>query len=65
MKCLDSHAHLLNMVGCISTPENPMLITQLCEMGDLRRILVAHKPHDIFVGAGCLGHHLLELLGGE
>jgi hypothetical protein len=49
MKSFDHHAHMLNLVGCISNPENSMLVSELCEIGDLRQILVAHKPHDIFV----------------
>lgn len=49
MKSFNSHAHILNLIGCISDPENPMLVSELCEIGDLRHILVAHKPHDIFV----------------
>ncbi|KAI6189796.1 Protein tyrosine kinase [Aphelenchoides bicaudatus] len=48
MKAFDPHTHLLNLIGCISDPENPMLISELCEIGDLRHVLVAHKPHDVF-----------------
>jgi serine/threonine protein kinase len=36
------------MIGCISDPKNPILVSELCEIGDLKQVLVAHKPHDIF-----------------
>lgn len=49
MKSFDAHAHMLNLVGCVSNPENPMLISELCELGDLRHIIVTHKPHDMIV----------------
>ncbi len=43
MKNLGYHAHLLNMLGCVSNPRNPILVVELCEHGDLLRVLRSNK----------------------
>ncbi len=43
MKGLDYHKHLVNMLGCISDVENPVIVLELCGYGDLRRFLRQHK----------------------
>jgi receptor protein-tyrosine kinase len=39
MKRLDYHKHLVNMLGCISDTENPVIVLEFCEHGDLLRFL--------------------------
>ncbi|KAI6186672.1 Protein kinase domain-containing protein [Aphelenchoides besseyi] len=48
MKSIDPHPHLLNLIGCVSNPDNPFLISELCEMGSLREILIKHRPHGLY-----------------
>jgi serine/threonine protein kinase len=45
MKTLGYHAHLLNMLGCDSSPRLPLLILELCDRGDLLRLLRIEKPN--------------------
>ncbi|KAI6241981.1 Protein tyrosine kinase [Aphelenchoides fujianensis] len=47
MKSFDPHPHLLNLIGCVPNPDNPLLISELCENGSLREILIKHPPHDL------------------
>lgn len=49
MKSFEPHPHMLNLIGCIADPNNPMLVSELCELGDLRQILANHKPHNMVV----------------
>ncbi len=39
MKTLGFHEHLVNLVGCVSDPKKPLLVVELCELGDLRKLL--------------------------
>ncbi len=43
MKNLGYHAHLLNMLGCVSDVRDPKLVVEFCEHGDLLRILRHNK----------------------
>jgi serine/threonine protein kinase len=43
MKNLGYHAHLLNMLGCVSNPRNPILVVEFCEHGDLLHALRWNK----------------------
>ncbi|CAJ0932635.1 unnamed protein product, partial [Mesorhabditis belari] len=39
MKNLDYHPHLLCMLGCSTDPKTPMILLELCELGDLHSIV--------------------------
>jgi serine/threonine protein kinase len=43
MKKLGCHKHLVNMIGCVSNPANPLIITELCALGDLLKLLHRSK----------------------
>ncbi|CAD5227008.1 unnamed protein product [Bursaphelenchus xylophilus] len=45
MKCLSNHPHILQLVGCISDPSNPVLATEYCANGDLLHVLREHALH--------------------
>lgn len=39
MKELGEHQHIVHVIGCITTPSNPMLVMEFCDMGDLLTML--------------------------
>jgi hypothetical protein len=39
MKKLPFHKHLVNMIGCVTTAERPLLVVELCALGDLVKLL--------------------------
>ena len=39
MKSLEYHPHVLTMLGCSTNIQYPILVTELCGMGDLLRLL--------------------------
>ncbi len=43
MKRLNVHVHLVNILGCISDPQNLVLVLELCVYGDLLRLLRSKK----------------------
>lgn len=43
MKTLGYHPHVLNLIGCVSSQYNPLLIVEYCANGDLLRLLRTHR----------------------
>jgi hypothetical protein len=43
MKKLGFHIHLVNMIGCITSTQAPMLVLELCSNGDLLTYLRTQK----------------------
>ena len=41
MKTLEYYPHLLTMLGCSTDPGYPVLVTELCQKGDLLHLLQA------------------------
>ena len=39
MKRLGYHAHIVSLLGCISNPDEPMLIVEYCAHGDMLQFL--------------------------
>uniref|UniRef100_A0AC34QMY7 Protein kinase domain-containing protein n=1 Tax=Panagrolaimus sp. JU765 TaxID=591449 RepID=A0AC34QMY7_9BILA len=45
MKTLGYHPHVLNMIGCVSSIYDPLLIVEYCANGDLLTMLRKHKDY--------------------
>ncbi|KAH7709571.1 Protein F09A5.2 [Aphelenchoides avenae] len=43
MKQLGYHEHIVNLVGCVSNPNDPILVMELCAGGDLLSALRRHR----------------------
>jgi len=43
MKRLGYHSHIVSLLGCISNPDDPMLIVEYCSHGDMLHFLRKHK----------------------
>lgn len=43
MKKLGYHPHLLSLLGCFSNPEQPILVLEYCQKGDLLKLLRTSK----------------------
>jgi len=43
MKQLGYHSHIISLLGCVSDPDEPMIITEYCVHGDMLRFLRKHK----------------------
>ena len=49
MKRLGYHKHIVSLLGCISDPDEPMLIVEYCSHGDMLQFLRKHK-HSLLRG---------------
>lgn len=49
MKELGYHPHILNIIGSVSSTENPLLIVEYCANGDLLNLLRRHKQYILTV----------------
>ncbi|ETN71102.1 protein tyrosine kinase [Necator americanus] len=47
MKNLGYHTHIISMLGCVSCPQNPMILVEYCEYGDLLHFLRNNRNHVI------------------
>ncbi|KAH7722111.1 Protein F09A5.2 [Aphelenchoides avenae] len=45
MKELGYHPHILNVIGCVSSTESPLLVVEYCAHGDLLNLLRRHKKY--------------------
>ncbi|KAI6238761.1 hypothetical protein M3Y99_00657900 [Aphelenchoides fujianensis] len=45
MKTIPKHPNLVNMLGCVSEEDRPVIVTELCENGSLHDVLTAHTLH--------------------
>ena len=52
MKRLGYHSHIVSLLGCISSPDEPMLIVEYCAHGDMQRFLRKNKHRTIQVRLG-------------
>jgi hypothetical protein len=41
MKTIGFHENLVNLIGCVTNLKQPLLVVELCEFGDLLKLL--HK----------------------
>jgi len=53
MKSLGYHAHIVSLLGCISNPNDPMLIVEYCSHGDMLQFLRRQKHRMPQVLAAC------------
>jgi serine/threonine protein kinase len=43
MKQLGYHSHIISLLGCVSDPDKPMIITEYCAHGDMLQFVRKHK----------------------
>lgn len=51
MKQLGYHPHILCLLGCVTDPEQPILVLEFCHNGDLLHLLRASKEQLLSVSS--------------
>ncbi|VDK52849.1 unnamed protein product [Anisakis simplex] len=57
MKTLGYHAHIVSLIGCVSNPFAPKIVTELCANGDLLRFLRNNRLNFVANGTSRCDEH--------